>query len=99
MLSVFAVLLAAAGSVHAAQRGPSDDPGPGYPARPIRIIVPFPPGGSNDIMGRYFGHYLTERFGRPVMIDNRGGADGRPRAVNRVPACGMRTSASRDARR
>jgi tripartite-type tricarboxylate transporter receptor subunit TctC len=72
----FAVLLAAAGSVHAAQRGPADDPSPGYPARPIRLIVPFPPGGSNDIMGRYFGHYLTERFGRQVVIDNRGGADG-----------------------
>ncbi len=71
-----AVLLAAAASVQAAQGAPADDPAPGYPARPIRLIVPFPPGGSNDIMGRYFGHYLTERFGRQVVIDNRGGADG-----------------------
>jgi len=72
----FAVLLAIAGSVHAAQRGTPDDPAPGYPARPIRFIVPFPPGGSNDIMARYFAHYLTERFGRQVVVDNRGGAEG-----------------------
>jgi tripartite-type tricarboxylate transporter receptor subunit TctC len=52
------------------------DSAPGYPARPIRMIVPFPPGGSNDIMGRYFGNYLTERLGRQVVMDNRAGADG-----------------------
>ena len=71
-----AAILAAAGSVHAAQRDTPDDPGPGYPARPIRLIVPFPPGGSNDIMGRYLANYLTERFSRQVVIDNRAGADG-----------------------
>jgi tripartite-type tricarboxylate transporter receptor subunit TctC len=71
----FAALLAAAGSVHAAQRTP-EDPAPGYPVRPIRLMVPFPPGGSNDIMARYFAQYLTERFGRQVVIDNRAGADG-----------------------
>ena len=47
-----------------------------YPTRPIRMIVPFPPGGSNDIMGRYFAQYLTERLGRQVVLDNRPGADG-----------------------
>jgi tripartite-type tricarboxylate transporter receptor subunit TctC len=57
-----------AGSVHAAQ---SD-----YPSRPVRLLVPFPPGGSNDIMARYFGQYLTERLGQSVVIDNRGGAEG-----------------------
>ena len=67
-----AVLLAAS-TVNAAQ---SADPAPGYPARPIRMIVPFPPGGSNDIMGRYFANYLTERVGQQVIVDNRGGADG-----------------------
>ena len=72
----FGMLLAAAVSVHAAQRGAVDDSSTGYPARPIRLIVPFPPGGSNDIMGRYLAYYLTERFGRQVVIDNRAGADG-----------------------
>jgi tripartite-type tricarboxylate transporter receptor subunit TctC len=46
-----------------------------YPSRPIRIIVPFPPGGSNDIVARYFGQKLTQRLGQQTVIDNRAGAD------------------------
>ena len=45
-----------------------------YPTRPIRFIVPFPPGGSNDIMARLMGLHLTERLGKPVIVDNRAGA-------------------------
>jgi tripartite-type tricarboxylate transporter receptor subunit TctC len=71
----FAVLLGVAGGGQAAQRGSPDDSAAGYPARPIRLIIPFPPGGSNDIMGRYFAQYLTERLGRQVVVDNRPGAD------------------------
>ena len=47
-----------------------------YPTKPIRIIVPFPPGGSNDLLARYFGDKLTERLGQQSVIDNRGGANG-----------------------
>jgi len=47
-----------------------------YPNKPIRIIVPFPPGGSNDLLGRYFGERLNERLGQQIVIDNRGGANG-----------------------
>ena len=47
-----------------------------YPNKPIRIIVPFPAGGSNDILARYFGDKLTERLGQSSIIDNRGGASG-----------------------
>ena len=47
-----------------------------YPARPIRIIVPFPPGGSADLMPRIFGEKLASRWGQPVVIDNRPGAAG-----------------------
>lgn len=45
-----------------------------YPTRPIRIIVPYPPGGSTDPTARAFGNWLSEKFGVPVVIDNRPGA-------------------------
>lgn len=47
-----------------------------YPAKPIRWIVPFPPGGSTDILARVVGQKLTEAWGQLVVIDNRGGAGG-----------------------
>ncbi len=47
-----------------------------YPVKPIRVIVPQAPGGSNDIMARYIGGALSERVGRQVVVDNRPGADG-----------------------
>jgi tripartite-type tricarboxylate transporter receptor subunit TctC len=46
-----------------------------YPNRPIRLVVPFPPGGSNDIVGRVVGASLGERLGRQVIIDNRAGGN------------------------
>lgn len=45
-----------------------------YPVRPIRLIVPYPPGGSTDPTGRALGAWLSEKFGQAVVIDNRGGA-------------------------
>jgi tripartite-type tricarboxylate transporter receptor subunit TctC len=47
-----------------------------FPNRPVRWIIPFPPGGSNDILGRYLGVKLGDRLGQQVVIDNRGGANG-----------------------
>jgi tripartite-type tricarboxylate transporter receptor subunit TctC len=47
-----------------------------FPVKSIRLIVPFPPGGSNDILGRFIGQKLTERLGQQTVIDNRAGADG-----------------------
>ena len=70
------VALLAAGSAQAAQSSQVSDPAAGYPARSVRLLVPFPPGGSNDIMARYFAQYLGERFGQQVVVDNRGGAEG-----------------------
>lgn len=48
-----------------------------FPTRPARIIVPFAPGGSNDMLARYVGQKLTERLGQQFVVDNRVGADGR----------------------
>ena len=45
-----------------------------YPLKPVRLIIPFPPGGSNDVVGRAIGQQLSERLGQGVVIDNRGGA-------------------------
>jgi tripartite-type tricarboxylate transporter receptor subunit TctC len=47
-----------------------------YPSRPIRMVVPFPAGGAVDIMARDLGQRLTQAWGQPVVVDNRGGANG-----------------------
>jgi len=47
-----------------------------YPTKPIRFIVPFPAGGAGDIVIRALGRKLTERWGQPVIVDNRSGASG-----------------------
>ena len=47
-----------------------------YPTKPIRLIVPFPPGGGNDILARAIGQRLAEVIGQQIVVDNRGGAGG-----------------------
>ncbi len=59
-------LLLAAGSVMAQ---------PAYPVKPVRYIIPFPPGGSTDPMGRMLATRLTERWGQTVVVDNRPGGN------------------------
>src|SRR6204780_3836874 len=47
-----------------------------YPSRSIRLIIPFPPGGSNDVVGRIIANQLGEKLNRQVFVDNRAGAGG-----------------------
>jgi tripartite-type tricarboxylate transporter receptor subunit TctC len=74
MRSVRATWLAAAGvllALAAPATAQSD-----YPNRPVRLIIPFPPGGSNDVVGRMIGTQLSDKLGKQVIIDNRAGAGG-----------------------
>jgi tripartite-type tricarboxylate transporter receptor subunit TctC len=47
-----------------------------FPDRPVRFVIPFPPGGTNDIVGRLVADGMAARLGQPVVIENRGGAGG-----------------------
>lgn len=47
-----------------------------YPARSIKLIIPFPPGGTTDVVGRAFANAMTKALGQPVVVENRGGASG-----------------------
>src|SRR5688500_15987212 len=55
---------------------PSAAIGQAYPAKPVRMVVPFPAGGATDIVGRLIAQKLTEAFAQQVIVDNRGGAGG-----------------------
>jgi len=47
-----------------------------YPSKPIRLIIPYPPGGATDVIGRIVGQRLSDEIGGQVVIENRGGAGG-----------------------
>ena len=59
-------LLAAAGSSF----------GQAYPNKPIKLVIPFPPGGPLDLAGRAIGQRIQEAWGQPVVVENRPGAGG-----------------------
>src|SRR5215213_6642145 len=69
MKRLFASLLLALGPLLAWGQDP-------YPTKPLRFILPFPPGGGTDILGRLIAERLSASLGQPVVIENRGGAGG-----------------------
>jgi tripartite-type tricarboxylate transporter receptor subunit TctC len=64
-----------AGALPLAAQALSDNDAKTYPNRPIRLVVPFPPGGPADLIARFVGQKLSEDWGQPVVIENRPGGD------------------------
>lgn len=84
MLCVMALALTAGVSPAQAQ------PAPGYPQKPVHMIIPFAPGGASDFAGRIISPRLAEALGQPIVIENRAGASGNigMEAAAKAPADG-----------
>lgn len=68
LLAAAAMIAAGFGHVAIAQEN--------YPTKPVTLIVPFTPGGSNDVIARVIGHRLSQIWSQPVIVDNKAGAAG-----------------------
>src|SRR4051812_26619318 len=84
-VAVFTALAFSAASHAQGMKGPGD-----YPNKPVRMVVPFVPGGPTDIQGRMLAEKMGQRMGQQVIVDNRGGANGNigMEIVARAPADG-----------
>ena len=68
---------------------PSAQAQAGWPSKPIRLVVPYPPGGGTDVVSRLIAEPLSQALGQPVIVDNKGGANG-------IPGCQFVASAPPD---
>ena len=73
-LIIAGIAMVAAGLAHG--QAASTGSGQAYPARPVRVLIPFPPGGNVDVFGRVLWPQVEKELGQTVVIDNRGGANG-----------------------
>jgi tripartite-type tricarboxylate transporter receptor subunit TctC len=76
IISSSAAFMFAALTATAVAQTPPANPAQNYPSKPIRVIIPFPPGGTSDILARLIGVKLTERWGQQLIIETRPGAGG-----------------------
>ena len=76
MKKIVALLTTACLGVVGASHAVAQDAAAGYPKKPIRIIVPFPAGGTSDVLARMVGQKLNAAWGQPVIVENRAGANG-----------------------
>src|ERR1700704_6165193 len=85
--SILGALLAATAAGTGARPAGAQDR---YPSKPIRLVIPFPPGGAPDPCARPLAPLMTETLGQPIVVDNRGGANGNIGAeiVAKAPADG-----------
>src|SRR6202166_4038701 len=70
--AIFRMLLAASLAAVLSVAALADD----YPSRPIMLVVPYPPGGGNDVIGRIVAGRMSATLGQQIMVENRGGAGG-----------------------
>ena len=76
MKPIVTLLTTACLGILSAGQASAQDATAGYPKKPIRIIVPFPAGGTSDVLARMVGQKLNEAWGQPVIVENRAGANG-----------------------